>query len=163
MIPTRLALWLLISWVTPAIAAAILGGSRIWASTLTPSDYLIPIPPAVGAQHLPGLIVVTLALVAAGKNTVGVWVRPMLFGTSLVTLLMLLDVEALYTSMVSDTTEFAFHWVQNSPALFLLCDSLLAQLWLPKFERRRLGHWLIVVALPMAYAAAVLTANKSVG
>ena len=128
----RLALWLIVAWVTPAILAGVLGWSGIWGGSGAFGDYLIPIPVAGGALHVPSLVVVTGLLLGVHGSSMGAWSRPLLIGVSLVAALMMLDLEDLYLSITTDVAGVDFHWRRNPVALFVLCDTLLAQLWLPR-------------------------------
>ena len=61
---TAIILWAAGAWVTPALMAGALGWSGIWGSGSAFGDYLIPVPVAGGALHVPSFAV-ALALAAA--------------------------------------------------------------------------------------------------
>ena len=54
--------WLLVAWTLPPLIAAALGWEGIWGSGSALVDYLIPIPVAGGAFHVPSFLICTLAV-----------------------------------------------------------------------------------------------------
>ena len=53
----RLIPWILIAWPMPALIAGALGWKGIWGSGSALFDFLIPIPVAGGALHVPSFVV----------------------------------------------------------------------------------------------------------
>ena len=88
----RLLVWASIAWPLPAVLAGALGWQGVWGSGSALVDYLIPLPVAGGALHVPsflccGLAVArlpSLGLVGASR------VRAALIGVTLVGVLWLL-------------------------------------------------------------------------
>ncbi|MDJ0748202.1 MAG: hypothetical protein QNJ11_01900 [Woeseiaceae bacterium] len=69
----RLAI-LILAWITPAVIAGALGWSGIWGAGSALGDYLIPIPVAGGALHVPSFLVAAAFIFAASKVT-GTFIR----------------------------------------------------------------------------------------
>lgn len=111
----RLALWLLIAWPLPALIAGALGWKGVWGSGGALADYLIPIPVAGGALHVPSFVFGAIAIGNAALFSARAaqrW-RAVLIGLAGAAALLLFD---------------APQWrLQENPlALFVLCDALLA-------------------------------------
>jgi hypothetical protein len=122
----RFFLWLLLAWPTPALIAGALGWKGIWGSGSALADYLIPVPVAGGAFHA-----MTFAGVSVLLATQRRWpallqgaARGLLLGVSLIGALLLFDLER-------------GRLTQNPVGLFLLTDSLVAQLFVGAFG----GRW----------------------
>jgi hypothetical protein len=121
----RFFLWLLLAWPTPALIAGALGWKGIWGSGSAMADYLIPIPVAGGAFHAMTFIGVTVLLATQPRWPVLLrgLARGVLLGISLAGALLLFDLERRRLT-------------ENPVGLFLLTDSLIAQLFVGAFGGR---------------------------
>lgn len=167
----RYALWLLLAWPTPALIAGALGWKGVWGSGSALTDYLIPIPVAGGAFHAMTVIGFTVLLATQPR-----WptlprglARGLLLGLSLCGVALLLDLQAVYGALTSDAP-LRIRWEQNPVGLFLLTDSLIAQLFVGAFDGRwpengrEWGLSLLVAALLPAIAAhALVTQHPNYG
>lgn len=168
----RYFLWLLLAWPAPALIAGALGWKGIWGSGSALTDYLIPIPVAGGAFHAATFTGVTLLLATQPRWPVlprGL-VRGLLLGLSLCGVALLLDLRSIYNAMTTDAVLTRIRWEQNPVGLFLLTDSLIAQLFVGAFN----GRWpengrewalslLLAAVLPSAAAHALITQHPAHG
>jgi hypothetical protein len=145
----RFFLWLLLAWPTPALIAGALGWKGVWGSGSALVDYLIPIPVAGGVFHAMSFIAISVLLVSTPRWPGALRGLPhaVLFGISLVGAFLVFDLERRQL-------------VQNPVGLFLLTDSLIAQLFVPAFGGRgpqNAKEWalgaLAIVLLPGLAAA----------
>lgn len=157
----RLWSWLAVAWVVPPVVAGALGWTGVWGAGSAFGDYLIPVPVAGGVLHLASYLAVTVFLVLQAQTGGGPLARPLLAGASLVAGVMLIDTEELYLSLTTDLP-FDVDTQKNPVGLFLLTDTLLAQLWLPRPLARppRPAHWLFALALPLVFAATTIAGNE---
>lgn len=135
----RFLFWLALAWPAPALIAGALGWKGVWGSGSALADYLIPIPVAGGVFHVMTFACVTAVLVTQAK-----WppmlqgaARGILLGLSLAAFALLLDLPALRDAATTDLKLHRIPWQQNPLGLFLLTDSLIAQLFLGSYE----GRW----------------------
>lgn len=120
--------WVLVAWVLPPLIAAALGWEGIWGSGSALVDYLIPIPVAGGAFHVPSFLICTFVVarlpslgeVAASR------VRAVLLGITLAGVLWLLNLQGLLLARQIGSTFVGSTWQQNPLGLFLTSDGLLA-------------------------------------
>ena len=127
----RLFLWILIAWPLPALVAGALGWSSIWGSGSALGDYLIPIPVAGGALHVPSFVLCGLVVWnmpsrsarAAGR------LRALLIGAALAGLLWLLKLDDILLALQTNSTLSGSPWQQNPLGLFVLSDALIALLF----------------------------------
>lgn len=155
----RILLWLLLAWPTPALIGGAFGWKGIWGSGSALFDYLIPVPVAGGAFHA-----ITFGCVTAVLLSQRSWppfaqalVRALLLATAVVGFYLLWDFERQRLG-------------QNPIGLFLLCDSLIAQLFVGAFG----GRWpsgakqwgaalLAAVVLPAGAIGVLRTQDPRVG
>ena len=124
----RLLVWASIAWPLPAVLAGALGWQGVWGSGSALVDYLIPLPVAGGALHVPsflccGLAVArlpSLGLVGASR------VRAALIGVTLVGVLWLLKLPDMLLAWQTHSTFVGGPWQQNPLGLFLASDGALA-------------------------------------
>ncbi|MCW5576451.1 MAG: hypothetical protein KIT13_10195 [Burkholderiales bacterium] len=152
--------WWLIAWTLPAVIAAALGWRGVWGGGSAFTDYLIPIPVAGGALHVPSFLVATVAVMllptlgAAGA----VRVRALLIGMALAGVLYLLNLQPILAALKTGAA-WPSLWEANPLGLFLLSDALLALLftaavprpWL-RVDLAALVLVLLPVALPLSMA-----------
>jgi hypothetical protein len=122
----RFFLWLLLAWPTPALIAGALGWKGIWGNSNVVADYLVPMPVAGGAFHAMIFAAVTVLLTTQPRwpHAMQGMTRGILLGLSAAGVLILFDFERM-------------HIAQNPIGLFLLTDSLIAQLFVGAFG----GRW----------------------
>lgn len=168
----RFFLWLALAWPTPALIAGALGWKGVWGSGGALADYLIPIPVAGGALHA-----MTFAVVSALLLSQKAWParllglsRGVLLGLSLCGLAMLLDLTEIHQAAGTDARLGRLPWQANALGLFLLTDSLIAQLFVGAFEGRSPsgarewgGSLAAAVLLPAIAAAALITQDPRYG
>ena len=166
---SRFLLWLALAWPTPALFAGALGWKGVWGSGSALADYLIPLPVAGGALHA-----MTFAAVSALLLSQKSWharlqglARGVLLGLALCGLALLLDLPAIHQAAGTDATLGRLPWQKNPLGLFLLTDSLIAQLFVGAFNgrspagAREWGESLAAAVLLPALAAAALVAQDA--
>ncbi|MBK7473659.1 MAG: hypothetical protein IPI73_26500 [Betaproteobacteria bacterium] len=127
----RLFLWILIAWPLPALVAGALGWSSIWGSGSALGDYLIPIPVAAGALHVPSFVLCGLVvwiMPSLGARAAGL-LRALLIGAALAGLLWLLKLDDILLAWQTHSTLSGSPWQQNPLGLFVLSDALIALLF----------------------------------
>lgn len=125
---SRLLLWVLMAWPLPALIAAALGWQGVWGSGSALTDYLIPMPVAGGALHVPSFVFCgVLMLLLPDSSAIGAArLRALLLGVLLAGLLWLLNLQDLLLA-VKNGESFPRRLFEDNPlGLFLLCDALLA-------------------------------------
>ncbi len=155
----RFLIWLLVALPVPALIAGALGWKGIWGTGSALLDYLIPIPVAGGAFHAMTFAGVS-ALLLTQRTLPGIGpalVRSALLATSIVGAWLLYDFERQRLA-------------QNPIGLFLLTDSLLAQLFAGAFGgrwpagAREWGAALVAaIVLPAAAIGAIRANDPRVG
>lgn len=159
--------WAAVAWITPAAIASALGWSSIWGSGSVFADFLIPIPVAGGVLHLPSFIVVsTLLFTQPWTGRLGGQVPGLLLMGALVGVATLLDLNKLQLAASTETLGGSF-WQQQPLGLFILTDSLLAQLFVrslggrwPLGNREWAASLAVVLVIPLAYAAVALKTDR---
>ncbi len=155
----RLISWLLIAWTLPALIAAALGWRGIWGSGSAFTDYLMPLPVAGGALHVPSFIVATVAVAllptlgAAGAARV----RALLIGMALAGVLFLLNLLPILAALKAGTALPSRIWDANPLGLFLISDALLALLFTSAVPRPWLKPDLAALVLLLLPAALPLS------
>jgi hypothetical protein len=169
---TRFFLWLVLAWPTPALIAGALGWKGVWGSGSALGDYLIPIPVAGGVLHTMTFIGVSVLLLSqkAWPAPLQGLARGALLGLSLCGLALLLDLTAIVQAATSDAVLHRLPWQQNPVGLFLLTDSLIAQLFVGAYEGRSPASgrdWGLSLAaailLPVLASAALVTQDPRYG
>lgn len=128
---SRLILWVVVAWPLPALIAGGLGWSSVWGSGSALTDYLIPMPVAGGALHVPSFVVAGFAamllpdLSPAGASRL----RALILGVAIAGVLLMLNLDQLFRAMQSGEPWPALRWQQNPLGLFFTCDALLALLF----------------------------------
>jgi hypothetical protein len=160
-------LWAVVAWITPAAIAGALGWKGVWGSGSALADYLIPIPVAGGVLHLPSFILVSVILFTqpwAGR--LGGLVRGILVASALVGIATLLDLNKLQLAATTDMAGGRF-WQEQPLGLFILTDSVIAQLFVRTLEGRwpeGTKEWAVsliaALAIPAAFAMASLNADR---
>lgn len=127
----RLLLWLLIAWSLPAVIAGALGWRGIWGSGSAFTEFLIPLPVAGGALHVPSFAVATVAVLLLPRlgDAGAARVRALLAGLALAGLLFLLNLQPILVALKTGTPLPLRLWDANPLGLFLLSDALLALLF----------------------------------
>jgi hypothetical protein len=165
----RLLLWILVAWPLPALLAGALGWSGVWGSGSALFDYLIPIPVAGGALHVPSFVLATLAvarMASLGDASAG-RLRVLLLGVAVAGLLLLLRLDDMWVAWRTQSTHAGGAWQENPVGLFLLCDATLALLFTASSPQR---PWLRVdlasaalMALPIALAVGMALQHSHAG
>lgn len=155
---TAIILWAAGAWVTPALVAGALGWSGIWGSGSAFGDYLIPVPVAGGALHVPSFAV-ALALAAAwpklGEGAAAL-IRGGVCGVALLGVALLIDVGHLAHVVTTDLPFTRVRWEENPLGLFLASDGLWLLAWTlgrPVIAVRLLPALGLAVAIPASYLA----------
>lgn len=123
----RLLLWTLVAWPLPALIAGVLGWKGIWGSGSALLDYLIPIPVAGGALHVPSFVVagVIVSLMPGLSPAGAARLRALLIGAVLAGVLLLLNLHDLWLARQTGVKFSGSLWQQNPLGLFLVCDAVL--------------------------------------
>ena len=124
----RLIPWILIAWPVPALIAGALGWKGIWGSGSALIDFLIPIPVAGGALHVPSFVVCSLIVMnmPSASDETAARMRAFLFGAALAGLLLILSVDEIYLALQTNSSLPRNPWQANPLGLFVLSDALLA-------------------------------------
>lgn len=124
----RLLLWILLAWPLPALIAGALGWEGVWGSGSALKDYLIPIPVAGGALHVPSFVVTgVIVLLMPGLGSVAAArLRALLMGMALAGVLWLLNLHDLWLAQQTGVKFSGSPWQQNPLGLFLACDAVMA-------------------------------------
>ncbi|MBL8383809.1 MAG: hypothetical protein JNM90_12070 [Burkholderiales bacterium] len=124
----RVLIWSLLAWPLPAVLAGALGWRGIWGSGSAFVDYLIPLPVAGGALHVPSFVLagVAVAMLPAAGSAAAARLRALLAGTALAGVLLLLDLGELGLAAATGATPAGSLWQQNPLGLFLACDAATA-------------------------------------
>jgi hypothetical protein len=165
----RYLLWLALAWPAPALIASALGWKGVWGSGSALADYLMPIPVAGGVLHLATFagVSVLLASQKAWPAPLPGLARGALLGLSLCGLALLLDLAPIVQAFTTDAALQRLPWQQNPLGLFLLTDSLIAQLFVGAFggrspaDARDWGLSLAAALLLPAIASAALVTQDS--
>jgi len=159
----RLVIWVLVAWPLPALVAGALGWKGVWGSGSALADFLIPIPVAGGALHVPSFVIcglIFMAMRTAGDRAAS-HMRAFLIGAALAGVLLLLRLDNLLLAWQTQSTRAGSLWQEDPLGLFLLCDALLAlaltaltshRPWL-RFELATVLLVLLPAALPLGMAA----------
>lgn len=145
--------WLLLAWIAPAAIAGMLGWRGIWGSSSALGDFLIPIPVAGGALHVPSfLLLAGLVWRTSAPNARPVRLAPIAFaGLALVLLVSQLDFERLNFWLFTDyaPSRSPLRLTGNPLGLFLTSDAVFATLWLLlRFGIPHTRAWWAVLAVP---------------
>jgi len=155
------------AWLTPACIAGLLGWSGIWGAGSAFTDFLIPIPVAGGALHVPSFLALLFAMRAHGilQPRAAALLRAVLVGTAGIGAAALLDLEALHARLTTDLVQYSLPTSDNPLGLFLLTDALWGLAWTvrtPAWRTAALPAIGIACALPAAYVAWTLASNPRV-
>ncbi len=153
---TAIILWAAAAWVTPALVAGALGWTGIWGSGSAFGDYLVPVPVAGGALHVPSFVV-TLVLVAAWPRLAdgtAALIRGGVCGVALLGVALLIDVGHLAQVVTTDLPFTRVRWEENPLGLFLASDGLWLLAWTlgrPAIGVRRLPALGLAMVIPVSY------------
>jgi len=150
--------WLPVAWVTPALIAGAMGWKGVWGSSGALGDYLSPLPISGGFLHVITLVVVSALLATQPWGRLAGYARGVFLATALVGVVLLIDVGKLHLAATTDTVLGGIPWQQNPLGLFILTDSVLAQVFLgvfgggsPRDARQWLLSLVLALAVPLAY------------
>ncbi|MDY0191832.1 MAG: hypothetical protein RBR22_14000 [Desulfuromonas sp.] len=146
---------LILAWITPAAIAGALGWHGIWGSGSAFAEYLIPIPVAGGALHVPSFVAAA-AVIFVCRNATGTKVRflPVLaFSALAVALSLMLEFDRLQAWLFTDYQPFGspFRLDGNPLLLFVATDAFwvgayaLLKGWVPPAR-----SWLVLPLVPAA-------------
>lgn len=158
----RFILWLLIAWPLPALIAGAMGWSSVWGSGSALGDYLIPIPVAGGALHVPSFLVCGAILLNMAKVSAlaAGHMRAFLLGVALAGVLLLLKVDAIWLAYKTQSSLPIGIWQSNPLGLFFLSDALVATIL--TLGATRGGMRLNVVSLILVVLPAGLSILSSI-
>lgn len=153
---TAIILWAAAAWVTPPVVAGALGWTGIWGSGSAFGDYLIPVPVAGGALHVPSFVV-ALFLVAAWPRLAdgtAALIRGAAVGVALLGFALLIDVAHLVRVATTDLPFTRVRWEENPLGLFLASDGLWLLAWTlgrPAVGVRLLPALGLAMVIPVSY------------
>ena len=157
--------WALITWITPAFIAGVLGWRGIWGTGSAFGDYLIPVPVAGGALHVPTFIAAILAvrLYPGLSENAASLLRAACIGAAATGFALLINIERLYLGLTTDFSSHGIPWEKNAFGLFLLTDSVWALVWMftrPAFVTRLGPVMAITLGMPSLYVITAISGNK---
>lgn len=156
--------FMLAAWVTPPVVAGALGWEGIWGSGSAFIDYLIPLPVAGGALHVPSFVVAMAAVGGYARlgDRVAAIVRAAFVGFALLGLAWLIDVERLALVASTDLEYTRIPWQENPLGLFVLSDSLWALAWMASAPPLGTVLWravAVALVLPALYLVGSIKSN----
>jgi len=159
------SIWATGAWITPALVAGALGWKGIWGSTSAFGDYLVPLPIAGGALHVPSFALALLAVKLWPRLPPGVagLLRGTCLGTALVGAAMLVDLDDVALAWTTDLEWRGVPWEKNPVGLFWLSDSswaLATMLRRPSPKTLALPALALALALPSAYATVRILGSR---
>ena len=121
-------IWTLIAWPLPAVIAGGQGWKGIWGSGSALGDYLIPLPVAGGALHVPSFLLCTVALAVLNSigSTGAARIRAFFLGLAATGVLSLLKLDSILLALQTGATVSTRVWQENPLGLFLACDGAAA-------------------------------------
>lgn len=124
----RAIIWILVAWPLPALIASALSWNTVWGSGSVLIDYLIPIPVAGGALHVPSFLLCGFVVFnTPSSNSKSLSrLRALLIGIALAGLLLLLNLDDMFMAMQTNSSLNSDILQENPLGLFLLSDSLVA-------------------------------------
>ena len=123
------AIFLMCAWVTPALIAGMLGWPGIWGGGSALTDYLIPVPVAGGAFHVPSFIaLVILTSTVHGRETAQTsWLAWGTLALALTAVAAMLDFGRLANWLFTDYRPHSLIQFEKNPfLLFIASDALWA-------------------------------------
>ena len=150
-----LYLFIFLIWFTPAMIAGMLGWSGIWGTGSAFIEYLIPIPVAGGAFHIPGLIISFLALKILNNedSAINHYIGYGAFALFVVMLALHIDFPRFYTWLVTDYQPHGspIRFDSNAFYLFTITDAFWIWVYaLAKGARLDKSNILIAMLIPPA-------------
>lgn len=119
--------FLFAAWVTPAVIAGSLGWSGIWGVGSAFGDYLIPVPVAGGALHVPSFIVLCVIVFAVRRDssTTRSLLPALAFAVAAAALAAMLDFDRLNSWLFTDYQLHGspFRFEKNPLLLFITTDA----------------------------------------
>jgi hypothetical protein len=161
----RFVAWMLGAWLTPALVGGVLGWHGIWGSGSAFTDYLIPIPVAGGALHVPSFVValVTVRIYPRLSSAGAARLRAVCVGTALMGLALLIDLQRVFLGATTDLPIRAVPWQANPLGLFVVSDALWAlacMLRTPSPASAVASSVFIALLLPALYVAGALSSDR---
>lgn len=152
-------LFLFLIWFTPAMIAGMLGWSGIWGSGNAFTEYLIPLPVAGGAFHIPGLIISFIALRTLNGEEF-IINRYIGYGAFVLLVAMLalhIDFPRFYNWLTTDyqPSGFPIRFDSNALYLFILTDAFWVWVY-ALIKGARFDKTTILIALSIPPAALIL-------
>lgn len=156
-------MWAVAVWATPACIAGALGWNGIWGYTSAFGDYLVPLPIAGGALHVPSFVLALGAVWAWPRLSPGLAgiLRGACAGMALVGAALLVDPERVYPVLTTDLEPHG-RGSRNPLGLFILTDALWTLAWMlsqPALAVRLAPALPVALLLPAGYVAASLSTS----
>jgi len=157
---------LVLAWLTPALIAEMLGWRGIWGSGGAFGDYIIPIPVAGGAMHVPSFAVLALIVFAnRRKAESGRSYLPLLtFCIAAAGLAAMLDFDRLNSWLFTDYEPYGspFRLERNPLFLFVTTDALWAGIYLLTIGKASpVRYWLVLPLVPLVVIAGQALAYRT--
>lgn len=153
---TRLVLWAIAMWVTPALVGGLLGWPGIWGGGTAFGDLILPAPITGGIVHVPSFVLAILLVCVYPRMapTAATVVRAALVGAALIGLAHLVDLDRIALSFSSDHPLRGIPWQQDYLGLCLMTDALWTLPWTvsrPPLRTHAVTAVAIAILLPVVY------------
>jgi hypothetical protein len=151
---------LILAWITPALIAGALGWSGIWGTGSALVEYLIPIPVAGGALHVPSFAILA-AIVASSRRWSGSsrsFLPLIAFGVAGGAMTGMVDFDRLNGWLFTDYEPYGspVRFDGNPLFLFVMTDAIWAGVFtLAIGQRPPARSWAALPAVPLAVIAIV--------
>lgn len=156
-------LFICLIWLTPAMIAGMLGWSGIWGSGSAFTEYLIPLPIAGGAFHIPGLIFSFIALKTLNNrdSTHSHYIGYSAFFLFAVMLTLHIDFPRFYNWLTTDYQPYGFPIRFDSNAIYLFTISDAFWVWVYALVKgSRLDKTTLLMAMIIPPAVLILQLVK---
>jgi|GEM_PF-1802206 len=147
--------FLFLIWFTPALIAGMLGWSGIWGTGSAFIEYLIPIPVAGGAFHIPGLIIsfVVLRILNNKESPINRFISYAAFSIFIGMLTLHIDFPRFYSWLTTDYQPYGspIRFESNAVYLFTITDAFWVWLYsLVRGEAFGKPNLLLLLVIPVA-------------
>lgn len=150
---------LFLAWLTPAFIAALFGWSGLWGAGNAALEYLIPIPLAVGALHVPSFIILSMVMLSCQRwpSRYSAHLAVIALGTALLSQCLQLRFDRLVAWFLTDyqgAHGIPIKFRSNPLLVFIGCDAAWLALYaLSQQYYSRMRYWLLLLLIPILLVA----------